>query len=184
MNPLRNFWPANIGNVPVEMDETISSHYPSAPDAAARIEEGQRGWNSRGMCTTISFEGFNQRFFTETEKNSQPPAGKVYWAVALPQIDSYAGTIPFLSAGRVVSTLVRIHPNEATWPQLQFATTFNYLGSHEIGHSFNLAHCNTVCAPSNSSTFGTVRSIKMKVVGLLEIALRRKTDRVGISLLT
>jgi len=52
MNPLRNFWPANIGNVPVEMDETISSHYPSAPDAAARIEEGQRGWNSRGMCTT------------------------------------------------------------------------------------------------------------------------------------
>ena len=35
MNPLRNFWPANIGNVPVEMDETISSHYPAAPDASS-----------------------------------------------------------------------------------------------------------------------------------------------------
>ena len=149
MNPLRNFWPENIGNIPVEMDQTISAHYPSAPDAAARIEEGQRGWNGQGLCTLISFEGFTERFFTETEKTSQPPAGKVYWAVGLPGTNSFAGAQPFLSGNRVVSTLVRIHPNEQQWPQLQFATTFNYLGSHEIGHSFNLGHCNTICSPDS-----------------------------------
>jgi hypothetical protein len=34
---------------------------------------------------TLTFVGFGLRAFTETEKTSQPPNGKVYWVVKDPQ---------------------------------------------------------------------------------------------------
>lgn len=41
-NPHRNFWNANIGNVTVSIDEMFATQYLAVPDAAARIEAGQR----------------------------------------------------------------------------------------------------------------------------------------------
>lgn len=148
-NPPRNFWNATIGNVIVEMDQMIATQYPSVPDAAARIEAGQRGWNGQDLCATnVNFVGFGLRSFTESEKTSQPPNGKIYWVVKDPQSGSYAGIISFFSSNRTVSALVKIHPG-GTWTQLQNPYAFNHLGSHEIGHSFNLNHCNTVCSPDS-----------------------------------
>jgi hypothetical protein len=81
-HPYRNFWNANIGNVTVEIDQMFATQYPSVPDAAARIEAGHRGWNGQDLCAAnVNFVGFGQRSFTETEKNSEPPNGRVYWVV-------------------------------------------------------------------------------------------------------
>jgi len=151
-NPRRNFWKATIGNVTVEMDQLLGTHYPAAPDAAARIEAGQVLWNDHGSvwcAANVNFVGFLPRAFTESEQTSQPPNGKVYWMVGDPQSGSYAGIKPYWSLNRTVSARVKVHPNAQTWPQLQLATTFNYLGSHEIGHAFNLGHCNAVCSPAS-----------------------------------
>ena len=148
-NPYRNFWNANIGNVTVEIDETFSTQYPSVPDAAARIEAGQREWNGQSLCAAnVNFIGFSQRAFTTTEKTSAPPNAKVYWVVADPQNNSYGGIISYYSLNRTVSALVKVHPG-GTWTQLQNPYTFNHLGSHEIGHSFNLSNCTTVCSPDS-----------------------------------
>jgi len=148
-NPLRNFWNANIGNITVEMDQMFATQYPSVSDAAARIEAGHREWNGQNLCAAnVNFVGFGQRSFTETEKTSRPPDGRVYWVVKDPQNGSYAGSISFFTSNRVVSALIKVHPG-GTWTQLQNPVTFNNLGSHEIGHSFNLANCTAVCAPDS-----------------------------------
>ena len=148
-NPLRNFWNANIGNVTVEIDQTFSTQYPSVPDAAARLEAGHREWNGQSLCAAnVNFISFTQRAFTATEKTSQPPNGKVYWVVTDPQSGSYGGIISYYSLNRTVSARAMVHPG-GTWTQLQIGSTFNHMGSHEIGHSFNLGHCTAVCLPDS-----------------------------------
>jgi len=110
-NPLRNFWNATIGSVTVEIDQMIATQYLSVPDAAARIEAGQRGWNGQDLCATnVTFIGFGLRAFTETEKTSQPPNGKVYWVVKDPQNGSYAGIVSYFSNNRVVAARAMVHP--------------------------------------------------------------------------
>ena len=150
-NPYRNFWKATIGNVTVEIDQMFLTQYPSVTDAADRIEAGQREWNghSQDFCAAnVNFIGFSERAFTAAEKTSQPQNGKVYWVVADPSSGSYAGIISYYSQGRTVSAIVKVHPG-GTWTQLQIPSTFNHLGSHEIGHSFNLNDCTTACTPSS-----------------------------------
>jgi hypothetical protein len=157
-NPLRNFWKATIGNVTVEIEQAFTTQYPSATDAPERIQLGQQAWNDQDLCATnVKFVGFGLRTFTESEKTNPAPDGKVYWVIALPGTTSYAGIQPAYSQSRTVSAVVRVHPSATTKPQLTFPTTFNYLGSHEIGHAFNLGHCNTVCSPNSimgGLTFG------------------------------
>src|SRR5678815_2952720 len=110
-NHFKNFWNANIGNVTVEIDEMFSTQYPSVPDAAARIEAGQREWNGQDLCAAnVNFVGFSQRAFTATEKTSQPPYAKVYWVVQDPQSGSYGGIISYYSGSRTISALVKVHP--------------------------------------------------------------------------
>ena len=135
----------------------FATQYPSVPDAAERIEAGHREWNGQDLCaSSLNFVGFAQRSFTDTEKTSRPPNGRVYWVVKDPQSGSYAGIISYFTSNRVVAALVKVHPG-GTWTQLQNPFTFNHLGSHEIGHSFNLGHCTTVCTPDSimgGATFG------------------------------
>jgi hypothetical protein len=150
-NPYRNFWKATIGNVTVEIDQMFLTQYTSVTDAADRIEAGQSAWNGHGAdfcAANVNFIGFSERAFTATEKTSQPPNGKVYWVVVEPSSRSYAGIIAYYSLGRTVSAIVKVHPG-GTWTQLQIPSTFNHLGSHEIGHSFNLEDCTTACTPSS-----------------------------------
>jgi hypothetical protein len=131
------------------MDSMFATQYPSVPDAAARIETGHREWNGQDLCdSSLNFAGFSQRSFTDTEKTSRPPNGRVYWVVRDPQSNSYAGIISYFTSDRTVAALVKVHPG-GTWTQLQNPFAFNHLGSHEIGHSFNLAHCTTVCTPDS-----------------------------------
>lgn len=139
------------------MDSMFATQYPSVLDAAERIEASHREWNGQDLCaSSLNFVGFAQRSFTDTEKTSRPPNGRVYWVVKDPQSGSYAGIISYFTSNRVVAALVKVHPG-GTWTQLQNPFTFNHLGSHEIGHSFNLGHCTTVCTPDSimgGATFG------------------------------
>ena len=79
-NPRRNFWNPNIGNVTVKIDEMFTTQYPAVPNAAERITVGHSEWNNQDICApSINFVDFGLQPFTEIEKNSQPPNGKVYW---------------------------------------------------------------------------------------------------------
>ena len=156
-NPRRNFWNPNLGSVTVKIDQAFTTQYPAVPDAAARIEAGHREWNGQDICAPgLNFADFGLQTFTETEKTSQPPNGQVYWVVKDPQNGSYAGIVSFFSSNRVVASRVMVHPG-GSWVQLSNPFTFNHLGSHEIGHSFNLNHCTGVCTPHSimgGATFG------------------------------
>jgi hypothetical protein len=157
-NPLRNFWNPNLGTVTVKIDQMFTTQYSAVPDAAARIEAGQREWNGQDICApSFNFADFGTRSFSETEYNSPAPVGRVYWLVSEPNSGSYAGITANLSSNRVVSAIVKVSPNVAYWTQLTIPYTFNHLGSHEIGHSFNLKHCTGVCTPYSimgGATFG------------------------------
>jgi hypothetical protein len=156
-NPLRNFWNPNIGNIIVKIDERFTTQYPSVPDAVERIHAGNSEWNNLDICApSINFVDFGTRSFTESEKTNQPPNGMVYWVVKEPQNGSYAGILSFSISNRVVAALVKVSP-VGGWTQLNNPYTFNHLGTHEIGHSFNLRNCTAVCTPDSimgGATFG------------------------------
>jgi hypothetical protein len=126
-----------MGNVTVEIEQAFTTHYPAAPDADVRIELGQSAWNDQDLCTTnVKFVGFGIRTFTESEKTNPAPEGKVYWVITTATgTNSYAGIQATYSQDRTVGAIVRVSPDIARWPQFTLATTFNYLGSHEIGHA-------------------------------------------------
>ena len=127
----------------------FTTQYPAVPDAAERIETGHREWNGQNICApSLNFIDFSLQTFTETEKSSQPPNGKVYWVVKEPGNGSYAGIISFFSSSRVVAARAMVHPGGA-WTQLSNPDTFTNLGTHEIGHSFNLNNCTAVCTPDS-----------------------------------
>ena len=157
-NPLRNFWDPNIGNITVKIDERFTTHYPSVPDAVERIQGGHSEWNNLDMCASeIEFSDFGTRSFTESEINSPAPFGRVYWIVNEPNTGSYAGITSNFNSSRVVSATVKVSPDRVRWTQLNNPYTFNHLGTHEIGHSFNLGHCTSVCTPDSimgGATFG------------------------------
>ncbi|HEU4710557.1 MAG TPA: hypothetical protein VFS76_03285 [Pyrinomonadaceae bacterium] len=148
-NPLRNFWNPNLGSVIVKIDQMFTTQYLAVPDAASRIETGHREWNDQDICAlSLHFTDFSLQTFTETEKSSQPPNGKVYWVVKDPGNGSYAGIISFFSSSRVVAARAMVHPG-GSWTQLNNPDTFTSLGTHEIGHSFNLNNCTALCTPDS-----------------------------------
>src|SRR5688572_19293394 len=156
MNPLRHFWNPNIGNVTVKIDQMFATQYPAVPDAAERIQAGHSEWNDLNICApSIKFVDFGLRSFTETEKTNRPPNGMVYWVVKDPQNGSYAGIQAFSSGNRVLSAIARVHPGGG-WTQLTNPVEFNFIGAHEIGHSFNLNNCTAVCAPDSVMGGGTL----------------------------
>ena len=133
----------------------FATQYPAVPDAAARIEAGHSAWNDLEICApSIKFVDFDLQTFTESEKTDQPPNARVYWVVKDPQSGSYAGIQAFSIAGRVVSALAKVHPGGG-WTQLSNPVEFNFIGAHEIGHSFNLNNCTAVCAPDSVMGGGT-----------------------------
>lgn len=157
-NPLRNFWNPNIGNITVKIDEIFITQFPYVPDAVERIQAGQSEWNNLNLCaSSINFVDFGVRSFTQTEYTSPAPSGKVYWLVTEPNSGSYAGIASNNGGGtRVISANVMVSPDEK-WTQLNNPYIFNYLGTHEIGHSFNLSNCSAVCTPDSimgGATFG------------------------------
>lgn len=122
--------------VNVEIDDTWEQ-----PDRDA-LENGARKWNSVSAldCSNVTFENFAPRHFTDTDYNSDPPAGTFWFQKAYSGSNYNAGVFPN-SGGiplHLISARDKITPTVANIVNL---TYFVYLGTHELGHTFGLNDC-------------------------------------------
>lgn len=144
-NPLRKFWRPTIGNVVVKIDSLFVTQYPGVSDAASRISAGHQMWND-ATCWSGKFIDFGQRSFTQAEYDTQPPSGQVWWLVDDPGNGFNGGANAHYGLDdRVISADIKIVPGLVVGDPVYF----NYLGTHEIGHTFNLLNCGTACTPSS-----------------------------------
>jgi hypothetical protein len=119
-----------------------------------RIQAGEVKWNSPLTCSGVSFNDFETVVFNQDDYANPPPFHHHYWFVAVPapnpdgsprngETQSFTG-----SGGRVGGAITRIHPNIAFNPQSSDPSLFNYFGSHETGHTFNLKDCLSTTSPA------------------------------------
>lgn len=147
-NPLRKYWRANFGNVIVKIDSRFATQYPEAPDAVTRISAGNQMWNDPRICSGITFIDSGTQSFTQAEYDDPAPSGRVYWQVNDAGNGFNGGAASnYGFDDRVVSANISVAPNLVV-PDHN-AVYFNYLGTHEIGHTFNLNNCTAACTPSS-----------------------------------
>ena len=133
--------------VTVRIDSLVSTFGTGIP---GRIEAGQRKWNPPNTCSGVVFENFSVQSFTQSEIDNHPPDGRMYWLVAEPTGNEFARMFGKVNEqGRVVAARVKIRPG------IQFGdlTIFNYLGSHETAHTFNLNNCTSQTTPACRGAF-------------------------------
>jgi hypothetical protein len=144
-NPFRKFWRPNFGNVVVKIDTRFASQYPIAPEAPTRISAGHQMWND-ATCAGVKFTDFSTQQFTEADYDAEAPSGHVYWQVDDPGTSFNAGVFSHFGADdRVISADIKVRPDLVVPDPVYF----NYLGTHEIGHTFNLLNCTGGCSPSS-----------------------------------
>jgi len=149
MNPITitfNSWRPAIGNVIVKIDSEFNFRF--ANDAADRIEEGHRKWNNLITCAGVNFVDFEIVNFSAEDYDNDAPFGHVYWQVDYPGTSDNGLTFSNIGfGGRVESAVIKIRPDLA-WSNSSNPIYFNYLGSHEIGHTFNLKDCLSFTSPA------------------------------------
>jgi hypothetical protein len=137
-------------NVTVKIDER---YFLWGPTVVNRIWAGQVKWNSTLTCSGVFFDDFEAVVFDQDDYANPPPFHHHYWFVAVPapnpdgsprngEMQSFIGF-----GGRVVGAITRIHPNLAFNPQSSDPSLFNYFGTHETGHTFNLKDCLSTTTP-------------------------------------
>lgn len=148
-NPLRKYWKPNLGDVTVKIDSRFATQNPQeAPDAVSRIAAGHQKWNDSQICSGVKFVNFDAQAFTQTDYSSAAPAGHVYWQVTDPGNGFSGGAQSNIGPGDfVISANIQIVPN-LLLPDHN-PIFYNYLGTHEIGHTFNLSNCTAACTPSS-----------------------------------
>ena len=145
LNPItitQGSWRPAIGNVTVRIDSSFADF---TSDATLRIEDGQRKWNSTLTCSAVNFTNFEDVLFTPQDLLNDAPFGEVHWEVDDPGTSFNGAVFGHIGFGaRVEAATIKIRPN------LVFSNPvyFNYLGSHEIGHTFNLNDCLSTTVPA------------------------------------
>ena len=133
--PPKSYWTPDTTNVIVKMDSFFST---LQEDAISRLIDGNEKWNSPLTCSLVHFTNFETVFFTSAEYLNAPPMHHVYWQVDDPQSPFNGGVfIESAFGGFVFSARVKIKLNIVI-PDPRY---FNYLGTHEIGHTFGLDDC-------------------------------------------
>lgn len=135
-------WRPAIGDVTVKIDGSVANF---TPDATFRIEDGQRKWNNPLTCAGVNFTNFEDVLFTPQDLLTDAPFGEVHWEVDTLSHTFNAEVVGHIGFGaRVEAATVKIRPD------LVFGNPvyFNYLGSHEIGHTFNLNDCLSTTTPA------------------------------------
>jgi hypothetical protein len=134
-------------------------------ESADRIAEGTEKWESIFPCTLVSFNSFEVvEFDDENVAQGFPPFHHHYWVVAFPAPDPVTGAIPngrtasdIGFGGRVVGAITMIRPDMA-FNSNSDPSLFNYLGTHEVGHTFNLKDCLSTTNPACMSPQLTIMS--------------------------
>src|SRR5262245_14096867 len=139
-------WRPAIGDVRVKIDRQFNLRF--ANDSSDRIKQGNQKWNNPLTCAGVNFVDFEVIDFSAEDYNSNAPVGRVNWQVYNPGTGDNGNTFSHVdSAGRVQSATVKIRPDLA-WSNSSDPRYFNYLGSHEIGHTFNLKDCQSFTNPA------------------------------------
>jgi len=148
LNPItivHGSWRPAIGNVAVKIDVNFANF---TPDAPFLIEEGQRKWNSPLTCSGVNFTNFQDVVFTSDDLVNDAPFGEVHWEIDHPSSTFNGETRVHIGfGGRVEGATIKISPNLVVGNPVYF----NYLGSHEIGHTFNLKDCLSTTTPPCST---------------------------------
>jgi hypothetical protein len=148
MNPIdirHGSWRPAIGDVVVKIDSWFNLRF--ANDSSVRIEDGQRLWNNPSICAAVNFVDFEVVEFSSEHYDNDAPFGHVYWQVDDPGTNDNGLTFSHIGfAGRVESATIKIRPDLA-WSESSNPIYFNYLGTHEIGHTFNLKDCQSFTTP-------------------------------------
>jgi hypothetical protein len=127
------------------------------PDERALFAEGNAKWNGAPNCSGVHFVGFEAKTFTTNEYNEDAPSDTIYWLKTDPNNQGFDGGVfmAFNLLGRVKSARIKIKPNAVN---IVNGSYFVYLGTHEVGHTFNLKDClcsnQCTCSPGNSIMSG------------------------------
>lgn len=132
--PPLSYWQPGILNVTVKIDTRFASMHANAIQG---IMDGNKKWNSFLTCALVRFTDFGTVTFTQAQYDNPPPQQHVYWQVQDPGTGFNGGVIREFSGGLVVAARIQIIPNLVI-PDPRY---FNYLGTHEIGHTFGLDDC-------------------------------------------
>lgn len=103
------------------------------------LEAGNDAWNNAALvaCSGVRFLNYDRvimQSYTES-----PPPGELWWQQDDPQSSFNGGVFVEIGFGGVVeSARIKIRPGV---PNVAQGTYYNYLGTHEVGHTFNLADC-------------------------------------------
>ena len=139
--PPKSYWPPDTTTVVVKVDTVFQD---MQFDAIDRIIDGNEKWNNPLTCSLVHFTDFETVFFTEAQYAEVAPMRHVYWQVDDSNSPFNGNAVIELGfAGLVFSMRVKIKPNIAI-PDPRY---FNYLGTHEIGHTFGLDDCLSTKTP-------------------------------------
>jgi hypothetical protein len=121
--------------VAVQIDDTFSS------DKSSGLAAGNEKWNNPALisCSGVRFQGFKTVSIAPADYEETPPTGTLIWLNDDPENGKNGIVLSEVDAnGRVRAARIKISPNAVNIAQ---GTYFNYLGSHEVGHTFNLRDC-------------------------------------------
>ena len=119
------------------------------------FQEGIEKWNQANNCSGVSFYDFSAIHFTSYDLTQAPPDFTVWWERTGP-----LGVIAFYTfpqtQKRIRAAIVPLIPEFQSQNPPMF---FVYLGTHEIGHTFDLNDCLanngcTNCSAGNCSIMG------------------------------
>ena len=129
-----NSWVRGI-EVTVKIDRNFTN------DQKAGLEAGNRGWNNLALaCSGVRFIDFGHVFVESYSET--PPVGQLWWQRDDPKNGFNGGVFAVIGfGGWVEAARIKIHPNT---PNIAQGTYYNYLGTHEVGHTFNLGDCITI----------------------------------------
>ncbi len=118
--------------VSVKIDQFFSD------DQQAGLEAGNQGWNNLALvCSGVRFVDFEPVFMESYIET--PPPGQLWWQRDDPKNGFNGGVFAVIGFGGFVEAArIKIHPNT---PNIAQGTYYNYLGTHEVGHTFNLLDC-------------------------------------------
>ncbi len=134
----------------------IDDSWTSADDRNA-FAAGMAKWNDVNICNCsgVTFSGFQSYHFTDY--SAIPPNFTIYWERTDPNTGSNAAVFYHFGGTpqRVISATIKVVPGVVNNPppnSTGASNYFNYVGSHELGHTFGLNDC-TGC-PNGQSIMG------------------------------
>lgn len=126
-----NSWLLGI-QVSVKIDAAFTN------DQKVGLESGTQQWNNLALaCSGVRFHDFDYVSMQSYIEN--PPKGQLWWQRDDPENGFNGGVFAVIGfGGWVESARIKIHPNT---PNVAQGTYYHYLGTHEVGHTFNLLDC-------------------------------------------